>query len=178
MEYFWLCWVCKTFMAPVSPAKWLCCIEKPDMTIWITNTQQIFAALNAAAVFFLFPFLWSTPDKKTKKGGGAGWSPSCCPGDGQGSHGTRAEGDASSSSLQGGGGEAQVNTLKSSSWDTWGESGGWWGCSEESGMPHDPPSNPFWLSQSWHYQWSEQRHKSQSRWNSLQAFIAFSSLVK
>lgn len=57
-------------MAPASPAKWLCCIEKPDMTIWITNTQQIFAALNAAAVFFLFPFLWSTSDKKTKKGGG------------------------------------------------------------------------------------------------------------
>lgn len=57
-------------MAPVSPAKWLCCIEKPDMTIWITNTQQIFAALNAAAVFFLFPFLWSAPDKKTKKRGG------------------------------------------------------------------------------------------------------------
>lgn len=41
----------------------------------------------------------------------------------------RAEGDASRSSSQGGDGGAQVNTLKSSSWDRW-------------GVSHDPPPPP------------------------------------
>lgn len=85
-------------------------------------------------LIFSFPQIdawYQCNNKDYKRKRATGWSPSCCLGDDRGKPRHRAEGDASWSSLQGGGGGAQVNTLKSSSWDRWGVS---------------PPPPPFCLS--------------------------------
>lgn len=68
-----------------------------------------------------------------------------------GSRAIGPEGDASWSSAQGGGSGAQVNTLKSSSWDRWGGGVTW------------PSRHPLCLSLNTHNQQSEQRRQMWQR---------------